>query len=80
MYLPLSYYYDNSTDGTYYRNFALDESGFRTLDNSTGSVYFVVTWDINAADPTGYSVQYLNQHATQQQGSVPGIYLLKKIS
>jgi len=80
MYLPLSYYYDNSSDGTYYRNFALNETGFRSLDNSTGSVFFVVTWDINAADPTGYSVQYLNQHTTQQQGSVPGIYLLKKIS
>lgn len=80
MYQPLSYYYDNSTDGTYYRNFALDEEGFASLDTATAQVYFVVTWDISAADPTGYSVQYLNNHTTQVQGSVPGIYLLRKTS
>ncbi len=80
MYLPLSYYYDNTTDDTYYRNFALDEAGFKSLDNTTGSVYYVVTWDITAADPSGYSVRYLNEHAAQVQGGVPGILLLKKVS
>jgi hypothetical protein len=57
----------------------LNESGFRTLDNRTGTVYFVVTWDITAADPSGYSVQYLNVHAGPTTASVPGIYVLKKI-
>jgi len=76
---PLSYYYHNETDETFYTNFALDESGFRTLDNRTGTVYFVVTWDITAADPSGYSVQYLNGHAGPTTASVPGIYVLKKI-
>jgi uncharacterized membrane protein len=80
IYLPLSYYYDNATDSTFYENFALDKAGFSSLDNRTGSVYYVVTWDITAADPTGYSVQYLNEHTTQVKGGVPGILLLKKVS
>ncbi|OPY36712.1 MAG: hypothetical protein A4E35_01820 [Methanoregula sp. PtaU1.Bin051] len=78
IYLPLSYYYDNSSDGTFYKNFALDESGFLSLENTTGSVYYVVTWDITAADPTGYSVQYLNEHTAKMPGGVSGILLLKK--
>ena len=76
---PLSYYYDNTTDDTYYHGFVLNESGFRSLDNTTGTVYYVVTWDISAADPTGYSVQYLNEHTEPTVASVPGIYVLKKV-
>jgi uncharacterized membrane protein len=76
---PLSYYYNNATDGTYYKGFALNESGFHTLDNMTATVYFIVTWDITAADPTGYSVQYLNGHTQPTTASVPGIYVLKKV-
>jgi uncharacterized membrane protein len=76
---PLSYYYDNATDGTSYKGFALNESGFHTLDNTTATVYFIVTWDITAADPTGYSVEYLNGHAEPTSASVPGIYVLKKV-
>ena len=76
---PLSYYYDNTTDGTYYQAIPLNSTGFQTLDKATGTVYFVVTWDITAADPTGYSVQYLNGHAEPTTASVPGIYVLKKL-
>jgi mannosyltransferase len=76
---PLSYYYNNATDGTYYQNFALNESGFHSLDNTTGSVFYIVTWDITAADPTGYSLNYLKEHTEQTKGSVPGIYVLKKV-
>jgi len=76
---PLSYYYNNGTDETFYTNFPLNESGFHTVDNRTGTVYFVVTWDITAADPTGYSVQYLNGHAEPTTASVPGIYVLKQV-
>jgi len=76
---PLSYYYDNATDGTYYQAITLNAPGFQTLDNATGTVYFVVTWDITAADPTGYSVRYLNEHAGLTTASVPGIYVLKKV-
>jgi len=80
MSLPLAYYYNNASDGTVYRDFPLNETGFRSLDNATGSVYYVVTWDITAADPSGYSIGYLNNHTIQMPGSVDGIYLLKKVS
>lgn len=76
---PLSYYYNNATDGTHYQAIPLNATGFQTLDNATGTVYFVVTWDITAADPTGYSVRYLNEHAGPTTASVPGIYVLKKV-
>jgi mannosyltransferase len=76
---PLSYYYNNTTDATYYKGFALDESGFRTLDNEKATVFFIVTWDITAADPSGYSVQYLDGHTQPTTASVPGIYVLKKV-
>lgn len=80
MSLPLTYYYNNMSDGTVYRDFSLNETGFRSLDNTSGSVYYVVTWDIIAADPSGYSLGYLSNHTMQMPGSVDGIYLLKKIS
>ena len=85
MYTPLVYYYNNATDGTFFRSFPLNATGFKSLDNTSGSVYFVVTNDINAADPTGYSVQYLKDHGELLPGSTDigtenQILLLKKIS
>jgi len=76
---PLQYYYSNQSDGTFIKLISPDEAGFNSLTNETGNVYFVVTWDIQAADPSGYSVQYLNDYTQQQSGSVPGIYFLKKV-
>jgi len=80
MSLPLAYYYDNASDATVYRSFPLNESGFRSLENTSESVYYVVTWDIVAADPSGYSLGYLSNRTLQMPGSVDGILLLKKIS
>jgi mannosyltransferase len=79
MVLPLQYYYSNQSDRTFIKMITSDEAGFKSLANETGNVYFVVTWDIQAADPSGYSLQYLNENTQQQSGSVPGIYLLKKV-
>ncbi len=76
---PLQYYYSNQSDKTFIKYIGSNEAGFKSLENETGSVYFVVTWDIQAADPSGYSLQYLTDHAQQQSASVPGIYLLKKV-
>jgi mannosyltransferase len=75
---PLEFYYSNQSDRTIIKQISSDESGFKSLTNETGTVYFVVTWDIQAADASGYSLQYLKDHTTQQSGSVPGIYLFKK--
>jgi mannosyltransferase len=74
---PLSYYYNNKTDGTHYINFALDEQGFQSINNTPNSVYFVATWDLQAADPSGYSADYLSKNSAPAV-SVPGIYVFIK--
>jgi hypothetical protein len=79
MVYPLQYYYSNQSDKTFLKDIAYNEAGFKSLEDETGSVYFVVTWDIQAADPSGYSLQYLKENAQQQSASVPGINLLKKV-
>jgi 4-amino-4-deoxy-L-arabinose transferase-like glycosyltransferase len=79
MVYPLQYYYSNQSDKTFLKDIAYNEAGFKSLENETGSVYFVVTWDIQAADPSGYSLQYLKENAQQQSASIPGINLLKKV-
>jgi hypothetical protein len=76
---PLEYYYSNQSDKTFIKQISSDEAGFKSLVNETGNVYFVVTWDIQAADPSGYSLQYLKENTQEQSGSVPGIYFLKKV-
>ena len=79
MILPLEYYYSNQSDRTIIKQISSDEAGFKNLANETGNVYFVVTWDIQAADPSGYSQKFLTENTQQQSGSLPGIYLLKKV-
>ena len=76
---PLQYYYSNQSEKTFLKDIAYNEAGFKSLENETGSVYFIVTWDIQAADPSGYSQKYLTENTQQQSGSLPGIYLLKKV-
>ena len=76
---PLQYYYSNQSDGTIIKQISSNEAGFKSLANETGNVYFVVTWDIQAADPSGYSLQYLEENTAQQSGAGLGITLLKKV-
>jgi mannosyltransferase len=79
MSMPLEYYYNNQSDRTVIKLISSDETGFTSLSNETGNIYFVVTWDIQAADPSGFALQYLSDHTQQQLGSLPGISLLKKV-
>jgi len=74
---PLNYYYSNATDGT----IELGASTALELDTaitqkSSGNTYFVVTGDINAANPEGDALQWLNQR-TKQIGEHTGIYTFK---
>jgi len=72
---PLNYYYDNTTDGT------LEESASST-DAYSGllerypdqNMYFVVTGDIMAADPSGGAIDWLQTHS-QFIGQHTGIYV-----
>lgn len=83
-YLPLSFYYNNETYGTHYRNFALNESGFHELDNEQGDVYFIITLsDLNwKGEPAfGSSVTYLNNHTRILSGkNMYDILVAQKIS
>jgi len=78
---PLGYYYDNTTAGTIIRMPPeYTETALRTIADADTGVYFVVTWDIQAADPSGEVVRYLNANTRETGGSTDGILLLKKVS
>lgn len=73
---PLDYYYKNATDMT----IETGASSAAELDlvnkqNITGNIYFVITGDINAANPEGDALQWLNAKA-KSVGEYTGIYTM----
>ncbi|HDQ07728.1 MAG TPA: hypothetical protein ENN44_02965 [Methanoculleus sp.] len=75
MTLPFNYYYNNSTDGT----LEYEASRANVLvsidkEHAGTPTYYVLTGDINAANPDGDSLQWLEQNATFL-GNRGGIYL-----
>jgi mannosyltransferase len=73
---PLDYYYNSTTDGTR----EIGASGVTGLEQiytmeNDRKIFYVVTGDIYAADPTGESLQWLKGHARTME-AYPGIYLL----
>ena len=73
---PFNYYYSNASDQTiqYSANNAADLQAInaRKVNNT---IFFVVTGDINAANPEGDAEQWLKQHA-KILGQDTGIYLM----
>ncbi|WP_333786707.1 glycosyltransferase family 39 protein [Methanomethylovorans sp.] len=73
---PLSFYYDNSTDGTY-----LQGSGYsqQELDNIVhehkNTTFFVLTGDINAANPNGTALNWLGEN-TDVVNIITNVYIL----
>jgi uncharacterized membrane protein len=74
---PLNYYYNNATDGTIevYPNSA-SEIEQVIPQKGSGTAYFVVTGDIQSANPSGDAIQWLNVN-TKQVGEYAGIYTFK---
>jgi len=73
---PLNYYYSNKTDGTIeYRasNASVLES-VRKLQ--TGNTYYIITWDIQSADPSGNALKWINTN-TKQVYQIGGINVFK---
>jgi mannosyltransferase len=72
---PLNYYYSNITDVTMeygaYNNIGLNNV---TKLKTNNTIYYVVTPDISAADPSGSALQWLNQN-TKPFGQNNNIYL-----
>ena len=76
---PLDYYYSNTSDGTIeiggYTPEDLEKIN-NISDNSTK--YYIMTWDIMAANPDGKTVAWLEKNS-ELIGQYMGIYLLKSI-
>jgi mannosyltransferase len=73
---PFDYYYSNATDRTfeYTANNATDLQEINARKNNN-TVFFVVTGDINAANPEGDAEQWLKQNAKILRQNT-GIYLM----
>ena len=74
MFQALTYYYDNSTDETIVAFPPYSESGLSSFVESHGRVWFLVTGDINAANPDGSAVRWLQNNASFVN-QVTGIYI-----
>lgn len=77
--LPLNYYYSSFRDGTDIQG-SITAAGLELARaNANGTVWYIVTGDIMAADPTGSSLNWLHEN-TKTIGHYRGdIYILKGI-
>jgi mannosyltransferase len=72
---PFDYYYINGSYGTFeYGASTSDQLAAISLRNTTSRIYYIVTTDINSADPSGGAVAWLQEH-TKGIEATPGIYL-----
>lgn len=74
MFQPLEYYYDNQTDGTFIESTGYSDAQMTAHAQSSNRVWYIVTWDISAANPDGSAVQWLQTHATPV-GQITGIHI-----
>ncbi|MEZ5334858.1 MAG: glycosyltransferase family 39 protein [Methanolobus sp.] len=74
---PLKYYYDNSSEGTYIETtgYTHEELDLIVAQTAPNKVIFVLTGDINAADPRGIAVSWLESN-TNVVSVVGGVYIL----
>lgn len=72
---PFDYYYKNASFGTFeYGASTSNQLDAISSQNTNGMVYYIVTADINSADPSGGTVAWLQEH-TKGIEATPGIYL-----
>lgn len=72
---PLNYYYSNATDGTLQLSATTaDNLDAIRLSHQDTSIFFIMTGDIFAADPSGGAYAWLEQN-TGYAGSLTGIHL-----
>lgn len=80
MSLPLDYYYNSTADNTIEVG-ASSKDQLQDIENLRGdgqSSYYIVTWDIAAVDPSGATLNWLNENSVFL-GQNTGIYLFKSI-
>jgi mannosyltransferase len=76
MYQPINYYYSNKTDGTLEYRASNESSLIRIRSLQTKNTYYIVTADIQSADPSGNALKWL-QLNTQQTYQSNGIFVFK---
>ena len=75
MYQPLVFYYSNSTDGTMlYTGQGFDAQSLTLTSTTYSRSWFIVTGDINAANPEGTALAWLQNNASYV-GQITGIYI-----
>lgn len=71
---PLKYYYDNTSDETILMSSPYTESKMSEFVTGYNRVWFLVTWDISAANPDGSALRWLQNNASFVN-QVTGIYI-----
>lgn len=71
---PLVYYYDNSSDETMLVSSSYTNDGLSDTVKNYNRVWFFVTWDINAANPDGSALRWLQNNASFVN-QITGIYI-----
>lgn len=72
---PFDYYYKNASYGTVeYGASTSDQLAAISSQNTNSTAYYIVTADINSADPSGGAIAWLQEH-TKGVEATPGIYL-----
>lgn len=76
---PFNYYYSNLTDNTIELG-AITPAELIKIQNSSGTqnVYYIVTSDINSANPSGESVLWLQNNTELIQKAWSGIFLYRQ--
>ena len=74
MFQALGYYYDNSSDGTIRASPSYSESKMSSFVSNYDRVWFLVTGDINAANPDGSALRWLQNNASFVN-QITGIYI-----
>ena len=74
---PLDYYYSSEADETTeYKINNGDQLKEAVSEIGNNTAYYIVTWDISAADPEGGALEWLNENA-DYLGQYMGIFLFK---
>ncbi|WP_214044325.1 glycosyltransferase family 39 protein [Methanomethylovorans sp.] len=61
---PFRFYYDNSTDGTFIIDPGSSQQELDSfVDEQTNTIFFILTGDINAANPNGTVISWLGENA-----------------